>query len=441
MQNEFFRSTGNRIYLWTEGEEYYRRYLQMIREARESLHLQTYIYAEDSFAQAVQQELISASGRGVDVYVVIDSVGSMDFSEMSEKALRAAGVKFCRFNGLRFRWLGQWGRRLHHKILLADNRIAMVGGINVISESYQNEKNVPHQLDFAAEIEGPASADIARYCQKIFSKACRQREKFKPPVLVPPHSDGVELKISINDWIYRRWHITRQYAELTKVARQDILILNSYFFPRRKFMKQLRDAVKRGVRVRLILPRFSDWPSYVKATQYLYAYFFKHGIEVYEWKNSIMHGKLASVDGKWSTVGSFNLNYTSYQQNLEMNVDVHDAAFTQKLNLYIEKLIKEGCEKIEVQTFTRGSAWPAKLSRFMFYVLLSLIANFSIGLAVQEDQSMTPFRRVLLVGAIMVLAVTGLLGLLLPVLPGIPFLIVAIILIYRQVRSNEKNVD
>lgn len=441
MQNEFFRRTrGNRIHLWTEGEEYYTRYLQLIREATESVHLQTYIFAEDRFARAVQQELIEASERGVGVYVVVDSVGSMAFSHVSEKALRAAGVKFCRFNGLRFRWLGQWGRRLHHKVLMADNRIALVGGINVVSESYQNEQNVPHQLDFAVELEGPVSSEIARYCQKIFSKACRPHEKFKAPEAVLPQPDGVDLKISINDWIYRRWQITRQYSELTKVAEKDILILNSYFFPRPKFMKQLSAAVKRGVRVRLILPRFSDWPSYVKATQYLYAYFLKHGIEVYEWKNSIMHGKLASIDGNWSTVGSFNLNYTSYQQNLEMNVDVHDARFTEDMNTYIDQLIQEGCEKIEAQTFAHRSGWSVKVSRFMFYVLLSLIANFSIGLSVQEDRTLTPFQRILLVGATMLLVVVGLLGLLLPIMPGIPFLVVAIILIYRQVRSNEKNV-
>lgn len=450
----FRRCAGNRIAFHLEGDAYYRRYLELIRTAETSIHLQTYIFAADLFGREVLRELVAAAGRGVKVYLIIDSVGSMGFPAGLELEARQAGIHFCWFNGIRFKWLGQWGRRLHHKVLLADQRVALIGGINVISESYEkNPVRVPHQLDFAVEVEGPAIAGLEGYCRMIFAKACARgsegralarpwwkRQPGEEFTEARPVKDGVELQISINDWIYRRWQITRQYSEITKVAQKDILIVNSYFFPRRKFMKQLRAAAARGVRVRLVLPRFSDWPSYVKATQYLYSYFLKHGIEIYEWKKSIMHGKLATVDGRWSTVGSFNLNYTSYQQNLEMNVDVHTEAFTRDLNARMQELIRTGCERIEAEEFLKKSSWGQRASRFMFYLLLALIANFSIGLAVQAEKPVTPLGRVLMVGTTLLLILLGIVGMILPVIPGIPFFVVGVVLIYRQIRYNERNV-
>ncbi|AGH94575.1 phospholipase D-like domain-containing protein [Pseudobdellovibrio exovorus] len=443
MNLSFFKKTdGNHIEFFQEGDDYYTRYLQMIDEAQSSIHLQTYIFKEDAFGQQVIRALIRSAERGVKVYVLIDSVGSFDFSRQAEERLKEAGIYFCRFNGIRIRWLGQWGRRLHHKVLLTDHERAIIGGINVISESYLDSQKVPHQLDFAVYLEGPVATDLTRYCQLIFSKACKLKLKFPDPRLEPrtEFPDGVALQISINDWIYRRWQITRLYSQLTKVANREIIIVNSYFFPRKKFMKQLKAAAERGVRVRLILPRFSDWPSYVKATQYLYAYFLKNKIEVYEWKSSILHGKLALIDGTWSTIGSFNLNYTSYQQNLEMNVNVFDPAFNQKLNQQLQKYMDEGCEKINSSTFLEKADWMTKASRFFFYIILSLVANFSIGIAFQIEEGRGMTRKFITVGVSIIFFIIGVMGLMLPLIPGTPFLIVSLLLICRQIAKNNVQV-
>ena len=99
-----------------------------------------------------------------------------------------------------------------------------------------------------------------------------------------------------------------------------------------------------------------------------------------------MHGKLATIDNHWSTIGSFNLNYTSYQQNLEMNVDIYSEVFTEQLNRKIEHLIVTGCEKIEASEFIEKASIKTRLLRFCCYVILNLIANFSIGLAFQAAE-------------------------------------------------------
>ena len=287
----------------------------------------------------------------------------------------------------------------------------MVGGINVRSGSYGHQ-GVAHYLDFALCLRGPVIYSLRRYCDYLHKNSCKlildfsrpNVSKFSPllndlpstnlnsnaesplevsePGTLPVLDAGVEksfrLKISINDWLLGRWQINREYADLVRAAKKDIVVINSYFFPRKVYMRQLVSAAKRGVRVRLILPKFSDWPSYILASQYLYGYFLKNGIEIYQWKKSILHGKLVTIDNSISVVGSFNLNYTSYQQNLEMNVDVFSTEFTQNLNNQIEEWISQSCEKVELKEFSEQASVKIKMLRFLFYKLLSVIAGFSV---------------------------------------------------------------
>ncbi len=382
MRNDFFKTTtNNHIEFLAEGEAYYKSYLDLIQAARESIHLQTYIFAMDNFGSQVQKSLIQASQRGVKVYLLVDRIGSMNLTDQFANELVEAGVYFCRFNGMQIKWLWQWGRRLHHKVLLVDQMKAIIGGINVISSSFSLKNVVPH-LDFAVVLQGNITKGLTIYCQQIFRKAYgkikfavshAEEENFNHP--------GLKLKISINDWFSRRRQIAKQYEKLIALAKKDILIINPYFFPRRKFMRQLRRAAKRGVRLRLILPKYSDWPSYNLASQYLYAYFLKNGIEIYQWNQSILHGKLACIDRTYSTIGSFNLNYMSYQQNLEMNVDITSQSFTEELSSKIDDWIVTGCKQIDKLDFLNKTTYRERVLRYFLYVIFSLMANFSISLA------------------------------------------------------------
>ncbi|MBC7742524.1 MAG: hypothetical protein H7061_10015 [Bdellovibrionaceae bacterium] len=444
MRHNFFRLTsGNSVEFFLECPGYYEKYLQLIDSAQKTLHLQTYIFEPDGFGNEVQAALIRAAQRGVAVFLLVDSVGSRKLtSEASQKMIKA-GIHFCRFNGLQIKWLYQWGRRLHHKILLIDHQKAFVGGINVISSCY-NSKTLKPQLDFALYLEGPVTLGLTRYCHYVFRKSSAKKIKFKSPLATEciNHVPGIDLKISINDWVLRRWQITRQYSTLTKIAQSDITIVNSYFFPRKKFMRQLAAASKRGVKVRLILPKISDWPSYILASQYLYAYFLKHGIEIYEWKNSILHGKLATIDNTWATVGSFNLNYTSYQQNLEMNVNILSKEITSTINQSIEQIINTGCDKINAEEFILKRSFGVKLKRFFYYVIMAMLANFSVGLIFQDDERgrKRRFYSIIRVTASVVLFIIGVIGALVPVMPGLPFLLISFLLLYRQIVLNNRNV-
>ena len=259
-----------------------------------------------------------------------------------------------------------------------------------------------------------------------------------PPVIINPQPSDIVLKISINDWIYRRWQISKNYSKLIKEAQKEITIVNAYFFPSHKFKQQLVQAARRGVKVRLILPKISDWPSYILASEHLYSYFLKHNIDIYLWKKSVLHGKVASVDGHFATIGSFNLNYTSYQQNLEMNIDIMSTRETKHFDTVLNELIETGCERIIYKNFERKSTLRIKALRFFFYIILSVVANMSVTLTYQEDNNRNKFYSLLRLFGALVFFLLGLVGAILPVMPATPFFIICFFLIYRQVLFIKK---
>jgi cardiolipin synthase len=122
----------------------------------------------------------------------------------------------------------------------------------------------------------------------------------------------------------------------------------------------------------------SDWPSYILASEYLYKKLLKHGVEIYRWEQSILHGKLACFDKDCLTVGSFNLNYTSFHQNLELNININSADIVKWSLEDFEKVIFSGCTKISQLEFTHNSSSLKQFFRFFLYLVLSVIAELSL---------------------------------------------------------------
>jgi cardiolipin synthase len=397
-------SRYNRADFLIESDSYYNLFIELIRNAKKSVHLQTYIFDMDDFGTKVHAALKQASLRGVLVYVMLDSVGSKNFSFKNETDLNIKNIYFCRYNRFGYSWLFQWGRRLHHKVLLVDNDKSIVGGINVTKSGYGVVVN-QQQMDFAVYLEGPIIIELTRYCELIFKRECQKQEK-KSNLMSSNHDEiinrayenkinatdkvvasdrSVDLQVIINDWVVKRWQISSQYSKLARNAKKSITIINSYFFPKQKFIKELIEAANHGVRVRLILPKKSDWPTYILASQYLYSYFLRNGIEIYEWEKSILHGKLSTVDGLITTVGSFNLNYTSYKQNVEMNITIFSKQFTENLDLVIQEIIDVGCKKIDKLEYASQTSFRLKTVQFFCYLILSIIASLSVILTFQDN--------------------------------------------------------
>jgi cardiolipin synthase len=359
-----------------EGCDYYENFKKIIRSAVKSVQLQTYIFENDDFGMGVWEALVDAANRGVRVEVVVDAVGSSQLSSTLDQEASRVGIDFKRFNHSGIFGGTIFLRRLHHKILVADERIAVVGGINVI-DTMSKELRDQH-FDFAVQVSGPVVETLASYCKAFHSRVSgrlgvvgfiRARRNLD-------RSTG-EVRFLVNDWIWGKNQIAAQYSKQVDCAQTRILILNSYFFPEKKFLKKLVSAAKRGVKVQIVLSSYSDWPVYVYAVQYLYVFLIRNGIEVFEWKRSILHAKIAVIDDAWVTVGSFNLNFTSFRQNLELNASIYSEEFSRRVEYRLKQEFEGNLQQVDLTDIKLRSSFVHQVARLFFYTIFSILGGLS----------------------------------------------------------------
>ncbi|HRQ50160.1 MAG TPA: phospholipase D-like domain-containing protein, partial [Agriterribacter sp.] len=239
-----------------------------------------------------------------------------------------------------------FGRRLHHKIIVADTQYAMVGGLN-ITERYNDRPGYTAWLDFAVWVEGEIVKELCILCWKTWkgfpAKAgilpCEQEYLQAPPL----RGASSRVRMRINDWVRNKNEISRSYIEMLRTAQSHIVILCSYFLPGETFRKKLALAAKRGVKIKIILAGLSDIQLAKYAERYIYDWLLRNGIAIYEYQGNVLHGKVSVCDGTWLTIGSYNINNISAHASIELNLDIHDGNFAAEVESVLEDIIEKEC--------------------------------------------------------------------------------------------------
>jgi cardiolipin synthase len=321
--------------LLRNGVEYFPRLLAAIGAAQNSIYLETYIFSADATGRMFSIALQNAARRGVTTRLLLDGFGSAELPESWLDELRTAGVEVLWFRKEvgRFSLQRYHLRRLHRKLALIDGRSAFIGGIN-ITDDLSGGLKAP-RLDYAVEVEGAVVHDIHVSMQRLWLLVAwthfhHQGELDKIRQL---HRANLQQKVLFitRDSLRHRRDIERAYLTAIASAQREIIIANAYFLPGRKFRKALLDAVQRGVRVVLFLQGKVEYRLQHYATTALYDEFLHAGIEIYAYKASYMHAKVAVIDSEWSTVGSSNIDPFSLWLAREANLVVQDVAFASSL--------------------------------------------------------------------------------------------------------------
>jgi cardiolipin synthase A/B len=263
-----------------------------------------------------------------------------------EHTLWQSGIKF--FSRARL-------RRLHRKLTMVDRTIVFCGGINILDDL--NDPNhgplESPRFDFAVRIEGPIVGPISAYMLNQWLRLDWRRIASKRGELeraidtwywrkswAQAHPQGrVRAGFVTRDNFRNRRAIERSYLTAIRLARNEIVLCNAYYFPGRRFRKQLVRAAKRGVRVRLLLQGRPEYPVQHYASQMLYAELFGAGIEVHEYTRSFLHAKVGVVDGIWATVGSSNIDPFSLLLAREANVIFYDEGLAGALRTRLEEAL------------------------------------------------------------------------------------------------------
>jgi cardiolipin synthase len=347
-------NSRNKIKLVRGGRPYFDQLLEMINQAQEIIQLQVYIYDDDETGREVAKALEAATKRNVRVYLMADGYASQALSKKFIRNIEAAGIHFRFFEPLFRNRNAYFGRRLHHKVMVTDNRFALVGGIN-ISNHYNDMPGQAGWLDFALHIEGEIVKELCGLCQKIWIgllpaknvSLCRESQA---PFDIKPGEES-QLRIRRNDWVMKRNQVSRSYIEMFRKANDQIIMMSGYFLPGPVIRKYMKKATARGVKVKLILAGISDVMVAKNAERYMYGWLFKNKIEVYEYKPCVLHGKVAVYDSQWATIGSYNVNIISAYASIELNIDVNNPGFAALLNETLEKIIREDCRQITKEDF------------------------------------------------------------------------------------------
>jgi len=314
------------IELVHSGEDYFFRLLRIISNAQSEIHFQTYIFETDSTGLEIAMALKEAANRNVKVYVLLDGFGSSKLPDDFFEDLINNGVHIRLFSPWHSKNNIHIGRRLHHKVVVVDSKIAIIGGIN-IANKYRGSSTEQPWLDYAVQVADASIAEpLGLFCKNIFLK--KEHSKRKTIHSGFYKQNGTSFKILRNDWLKNLNEIYKVYINSLRKAEKEVIIVASYFLPGSRLLIVLKNAAKRGVKVKIILSGISDLPIVMRATQYLYASFLNQGIELYEWKKSVLHGKLMVIDNVWSTIGSFNLNHLSSYGSIEMNAEIKRTTFS-----------------------------------------------------------------------------------------------------------------
>lgn len=362
------------ISILKSGEDYFNQLQLFIHEAKEEIHIQMYIFENDNIGNTIAQALIAAVKRNVNVYALVDAYGSSSLSKAFIAHLSSNGINIRFFSPFFTKNSLYIGRRLHHKIVVIDQYISLIGGIN-IADKYQGTSQQPPWCDFAILVKDAAIGQKTHLiCQKIYHK--KQRLQSSKTDFSTNTGDVLKIKVIQNDWLKQKNEIGKAYLKAIKEANQEIIIVGGYFLPGRKIANALREASKRGVTVKLLLSGISDVPLVQRATSFLYKSLLQDHIELYEWNQSILHGKAAMIDNAWSTIGSFNLNHLSSYGSIEMNMEVEEPNFSILFKQHLVMLIEQ-CEPI---TSTTLAARNSLLNNILNWIAYKM-ARFSLIMA------------------------------------------------------------
>lgn len=342
----------NQIKLLRNGAEYFPALEAEIDAAQLEIHLETYIYQVDRTGIRIGHALIRAAQRGVNVCLLLDGFGSQDLPVAYINSLVLAGVQVMFYRPKISPWTFKKNRlrRLHRKIVVIDQKVGFLGGINIIDDN-DVPQNASPRIDYAVRIEGALLPMLYASAHKLWRRIVWSQLRPMVKVAMPsyqadhlPHV-GIKAALVFRDNILHRRDIENAYLSAIDSAKHEIIIANAYFIPGRKFRKALIEAAHRGVSIKLLLQGRVEYFA-MFATQAFYSTFLENGIEIFEYHKSFMHSKVAVIDDEWATVGSSNIDPFSLQLAREANVVVLDRMFAYELRTDILKTIHHGATKI-----------------------------------------------------------------------------------------------
>ena len=333
---------ANFFELLVDGQAYFPRMLEAIQLAQRYVFLEIYLFESGTVADRFVDALIAASGRGVQINLLLDAFGAAKLQAEDRERLRAAGVELQFYNPLRLhKWLSNMFRD-HRKLLIVDGEVAFVSGTG-ITDDFDNPKEPARSWrETTLQIRGPVLMDW----QQLFVRSWNRQgpQKLSLPALVP-RLEAQDMRgrvaaasaLTIQD-------IRRSLFTRVRNAKQRVWMCTAYFVPSRKLLRALALAAQQGVDVRLLVPGpISDHPAVRHAGRRFYGRLMRHGARIFEYQARFLHAKTLLCD-EWVSIGSSNFDRWNLRWNREANQEVNDTRFAHAVHDMLKNDLADSIE-------------------------------------------------------------------------------------------------
>ena len=357
---------NNEIVLLPSGRVKFESLSEAIRKAREHIHLEYFNFRRDSISNEIFTLLAEKAEEGVKVRVMFDDFGNLSnnrpLRKKNLKILNDKGIEIIRFDPFKFPYINHAFSRDHQKIVIIDGKTGYTGGINIADYYIDGLKELGPWRDMHLCIDGPAVSGLQKAFLYVWNKETRQ--DVGGETYFPYGEDSVHIPRQLGRQVaivQRIPHkspdaVRRAYIEAMDAAEHHIRIVNPYFTPVRSVRKAIYRALKRGVKVEIMISEKYDISFTPEGGFYYANKFRKAGAHVYLYKEGFHHAKVMTVDDRFCTVGSANLNSRSMRYDYETNAFILDLQTTWELD-EIYKSDKEKSEKMTKEYYRRRGVW------------------------------------------------------------------------------------
>ena len=358
-------TTKNELTLLTSGHDKFVDLFKELEKARHHIHLEYFNFRNDSIANTLFEILERKAQEGVEIRAMYDAFGNSSNNQPLKnkhiKSLHEKGIEIVEFDPIKFPWINHVWARDHRKITIIDGVIGYTGGMNIADYYITGLPKIGEWRDMHIKIKGEAVQDLQKIFLQMWNECTKQDidgEAYFPYVKDSTFSADQNKEVAIVDRRPKKTPKTmrRVYAKAIESAQEKVQIINPYFTPTRTIRKAITNAVKKGVKVEIMIPGKSDIKFSPDAAMYIANQLRKKGADIYIFNGGFHHSKIMMVDSTYCTIGSTNLNSRSLHYDYEVNAFVFDKETTSEL-MDIFKEDQENSTLLTAEMYKKRSLW------------------------------------------------------------------------------------
>ena len=332
---------GNKVDTLLNGDEIFPAMIAAIKEAKETISFETYIYWSGEIGQQFADALAERAKSGVKVHILVDWAGSQKMDDKLMDTMKSSGIEIKKYHPLKWYALDRLNNRTHRKLLVVDGKIGFTGGVGIADTWNGHAQDKDHWRDTHYRIEGPVVSQMQAAFIDNWTKV--SGDVLHGELYFPPQKPAgplfAQMYKSSTDGGADSTHL--MYLLSIAAATRSIDLSMAYFVPDKLALEALVTAMKRGVKVRILLPGvYTDSMIVRNASRSTWGPILKAGAEIYEFQPTMFHCKVLVVDAMWTSVGSTNFDSRSFRLNDEANLNVLDRDFAARQLVNFEKDLK-----------------------------------------------------------------------------------------------------